>query len=56
MLVFHEGLFVFAFFSKSRFRLKCSKVTESRTQTCLLISYIIVNLKVEAVVGFEEQQ
>ena len=53
MLVFHVGLFVFAFFSKSRFRLKCSKVTETRTQTCLLISYIIVNLKVEAVDEFE---
>ena len=47
VLVFHVGLFVFAFFRKSRFRLKCSKVTETRTQTCLLISYIIVNLKDE---------
>ena len=56
MLVFHVGLFIFAFLSKSRFRLKCSKVTEFRTQTCLLISYIIVNLKVEAVVEFEAQQ
>ena len=53
VMVFHVGLFVFAFFSKSRFRLKCSKVTETRTQTCLLVSYIIVNLKVEVVVEFE---
>ena len=53
VLVFHVGLFVFAFFSKSRFRLKCSKVTETRTQTCLQISYIVVNLKVVAVVEFE---
>ena len=53
VLVFHVGLFVFAFFSKSQFRLKCSKVTETRTQTCLQISYIVVNLKVVAVVEFE---
>ena len=44
VLVFHVGLFVFAFFSKSRFRLTLSKVTEIRTQTCLQISYIVVNL------------
>ena len=56
MLVFHVGLFIFAFLSKSRFRLKCSEVTETRTQTCLQISYIIVNLKVEVVVEFEAQQ
>ena len=46
LLVFHVGLFVFAFFSKSRFRLKFSKVTETRTQTCLQISYIVVHLQV----------
>ena len=46
VLVFHVGLFVFSFFSNSRFRLKFSKVTEIRTQTtCLQISYIIVNLQ-----------
>ena len=46
VLVFHVGLFVFAFLSKSRFRLKFfSKVTEIRTQTCLQISYIVLNLQ-----------
>ena len=45
VLVFHVGLFVFAFFSKSPFRLKCSKVTETVTQTCLQISYIVVHLQ-----------
>ena len=45
VLVFHVGLFVFAFLSKSRFRLKFSKVTEIRTQTCLQISYIVVHLQ-----------
>ena len=44
VLVFHVGLFLLAFFSKSRFRLKFSKVTDIRTQTCLQISYIVVNL------------
>ena len=33
VLVFHVGLFIFAFFIKSRFRLKFSKVTEILTQT-----------------------
>ena len=35
VLICHVDLFVFAFFSKSRFRLKFSKVTEIRTKTCL---------------------
>ena len=45
VLVFHVRLFVFVFFSKSQFRLTFSKVTEIRTQTCLQISYIVVNLQ-----------
>ena len=45
VLVVHVGLFVFAFFTKSRFRLKFSKVTEIRTQICLQISYIVLTLQ-----------
>ena len=46
VLVFHVGVFVFAFFSKSRFPLKFSKkVTEIRTQTYLQTSYIVVNIQ-----------
>ena len=44
VLVSHVGQFLFAFFSKSRFRRKFSKVTEIRTQTYLQISFIVVNL------------
>ena len=46
VLVFHVGLFVFAFLSKSRFRLEFFKVTEIRTQICLQISHIVLNLQV----------
>ena len=51
MLVFHVGLFVFAFFSKSPFRPKFSKVTGIRTQTCVQISYIVGTFKVIVVVS-----
>ena len=45
VLVFHVGLFVFVSLVSLGFVSKFSKVTEIRTQTCLQITYVVVNLQ-----------